>query len=460
MVERLAGQLHMARSTVSEYRKIANNLGKAGLEAMERGRLDKSAALELASLPEGEQEQLIQEGVLTYTEIREYRKKKPKGTGAAGIEADKPAVEEAGRKKCIVGKSKSGFCGAAAYCGEPVNCCAACKNDCNGRCGWLDEPVSPSGAVEDVQPKKPEVSIDELDFSIKTYNILKSSGIDTLEQLMELSQQDLMKLRGMGKRSLQEIEDALEGYPGPAGGSGKGTAKNPGDQKEKSHEQTSSSGTARPELQEDENKAETGPAGTDGSTDLMPAPVKDSSWFVKEYFAGDGREFLPQIMRLFREEKTLDGKTKAVKELISPEGGYGGGNHAFWYDFGSYSRGVRFKADGRAAKTNMTYKELTLKLLELYDPWALEWLAGETKGPSRGMVQDRYAELLGLLEDMPRFQIKDIEEYSQKLERELREYQEMEAASGKPMPEKPMVRHRMRVAGLRLLLKLETDRTD
>lgn len=28
---------------------------------------------------------------------------------------------------------------AAAYCDEPVQCCAACKKDCNGRCGWLEE---------------------------------------------------------------------------------------------------------------------------------------------------------------------------------------------------------------------------------------------------------------------------------------------------------------------------------
>lgn len=41
--------------------------------------------------------------------------------------------------KCITGKSSSGFCGAAAYCDEPVQCCAACKKDCNCRCGWLEE---------------------------------------------------------------------------------------------------------------------------------------------------------------------------------------------------------------------------------------------------------------------------------------------------------------------------------
>ena len=40
-------------------------------------------------------------------------------------------------KKCITGYSKSNYCGAAAYCGEPYKCCAACPEDCNIRCGWL-----------------------------------------------------------------------------------------------------------------------------------------------------------------------------------------------------------------------------------------------------------------------------------------------------------------------------------
>lgn len=41
--------------------------------------------------------------------------------------------------RCISGKSESGFCGAAAYCNEPVECCSACKEKCNGMCGWLEE---------------------------------------------------------------------------------------------------------------------------------------------------------------------------------------------------------------------------------------------------------------------------------------------------------------------------------
>ena len=46
--------------------------------------------------------------------------------------------EEHSPEKCITGKSKSGICGAAAYCSENYSCCSECDQDCNSRCGWLD----------------------------------------------------------------------------------------------------------------------------------------------------------------------------------------------------------------------------------------------------------------------------------------------------------------------------------
>lgn len=40
---------------------------------------------------------------------------------------------------CITGMSGSGRCGAAAFCSEPATCCLQCdKDDCNGRCGWIE----------------------------------------------------------------------------------------------------------------------------------------------------------------------------------------------------------------------------------------------------------------------------------------------------------------------------------
>lgn len=73
--------------------------------------------------------------------IGKYGHKKPVKMVSVDI-PEKPKKKDdevSGSAKCITGKSKSGICGAAAYCDTEYNCCAQCPNDCNGRCGWLEE---------------------------------------------------------------------------------------------------------------------------------------------------------------------------------------------------------------------------------------------------------------------------------------------------------------------------------
>lgn len=50
-------------------------------------------------------------------------------------------------QSCVTGYSPSGHCGAAYYCSEPYQCCAACPRKCNSRCGWLPEDL-PDGQTE------------------------------------------------------------------------------------------------------------------------------------------------------------------------------------------------------------------------------------------------------------------------------------------------------------------------
>ena len=40
---------------------------------------------------------------------------------------------------CVTGLSRYGHCGAAECCPMPYECCAACPEDCNSRCGWLED---------------------------------------------------------------------------------------------------------------------------------------------------------------------------------------------------------------------------------------------------------------------------------------------------------------------------------
>lgn len=53
------------------------------------------------------------------------------------------------------------------------------------------------------------MKIDELDFTVRTYNTLKRGGIDTVEELAKLSDDELMKIRNFGSRCLTEVHEKL-----------------------------------------------------------------------------------------------------------------------------------------------------------------------------------------------------------------------------------------------------------
>jgi len=54
------------------------------------------------------------------------------------------------------------------------------------------------------------LSIDELDLSVRSYNCLKRANINTIGELIKHSTEDLMKVRNLGKKSLEEIVSKLE----------------------------------------------------------------------------------------------------------------------------------------------------------------------------------------------------------------------------------------------------------
>lgn len=56
------------------------------------------------------------------------------------------------------------------------------------------------------------MKIENLNFSVRTYNVLKRAKIDTMEQLQQLSDDDLMCVRNLGRHSLEEIHEKLESY--------------------------------------------------------------------------------------------------------------------------------------------------------------------------------------------------------------------------------------------------------
>ncbi len=57
--------------------------------------------------------------------------------------------------------------------------------------------------------KVAELTIDELDLSVRAFNCLKRAGINTVAELVQINQEDMMKVRNLGKKSLEEVEQKL-----------------------------------------------------------------------------------------------------------------------------------------------------------------------------------------------------------------------------------------------------------
>jgi DNA-directed RNA polymerase subunit alpha len=55
-----------------------------------------------------------------------------------------------------------------------------------------------------------EKPIEDLDLSVRSYNCLKRAGIHSLGELIEKSEEDMMKVRNLGKKSLKEVKQKLE----------------------------------------------------------------------------------------------------------------------------------------------------------------------------------------------------------------------------------------------------------
>lgn len=67
-----------------------------------------------------------------------------------------------------------------------------------------------SAKQEDSKLKKLETSIDDLDFSVRAYNCLKRANVNTLGDLVDKSELEMMKIRNLGKKSLKEVIDKIK----------------------------------------------------------------------------------------------------------------------------------------------------------------------------------------------------------------------------------------------------------
>ncbi|NGP45867.1 DNA-directed RNA polymerase subunit alpha [Bacillaceae bacterium SIJ1] len=62
---------------------------------------------------------------------------------------------------------------------------------------------------EDQKEKVLEMTIEELDLSVRSYNCLKRAGINTVQELAHKTEEDMMKVRNLGRKSLEEVRNKL-----------------------------------------------------------------------------------------------------------------------------------------------------------------------------------------------------------------------------------------------------------
>ena len=78
--------------------------------------------------------------------------------------------------------------------------------DLSDKAGAIDVMVE---TESDEKEKVLEMNIDELELSVRSYNCLKRANIATVEDLANKSEADMMKVRNLGKKSLDEVTNKL-----------------------------------------------------------------------------------------------------------------------------------------------------------------------------------------------------------------------------------------------------------
>ena len=77
----------------------------------------------------------------------------------------------------------------------------------------LSDTIGNSCTVVEKEPERPDtvmkMTIEELDLSVRSFNCLKRAGIDTVEDLTNRTEDDMIKVRNLGKKSLEEVIQKL-----------------------------------------------------------------------------------------------------------------------------------------------------------------------------------------------------------------------------------------------------------
>ncbi|MBQ9992642.1 MAG: DNA-directed RNA polymerase subunit alpha [Firmicutes bacterium] len=78
-----------------------------------------------------------------------------------------------------------------------------------GLTDWVPDEITLIEKEEEVKDKLLEMSIEELDLSVRSQNCLKRAGINTTQELAQRTEEDMMKIRNLGRKSLEEVMNKM-----------------------------------------------------------------------------------------------------------------------------------------------------------------------------------------------------------------------------------------------------------
>lgn len=97
---------------------------------------------------------------------------------------------------------------------QPEEALAMASTIVNEHMNLLREEAAAEGSIfvsgESEESEMMGTPVEDLDLSVRSYNCLKKAGIDTLGQLIETKESDLMAIKNFGKKSIDEIKAKLE----------------------------------------------------------------------------------------------------------------------------------------------------------------------------------------------------------------------------------------------------------
>jgi DNA-directed RNA polymerase subunit alpha len=73
----------------------------------------------------------------------------------------------------------------------------------------VSEEITMVDKADNRQERILNMSIEDLDLSVRSYNCLKRAGINTVQELIQRTEEDMMKVRNLGKKSLEEVQQKL-----------------------------------------------------------------------------------------------------------------------------------------------------------------------------------------------------------------------------------------------------------